>query len=152
MTAATLVLFSAGVSGIASAQERFERESLSVEHQDGRVSTFNVELAITPSQKSQGLMFRRTMAPDNGMLFDFQENRLVTMWMRNTYLPLDMIFILANGKVAHIHENAIPHDESVISSRGNVRFTLELVAGSARHYQIKIGDQVSSPHIKKAAQ
>lgn len=151
IAAATLVLFSTGASGVY-AQERFEREPLTISHQDGRTSDFDVELAITPAQKSQGLMYRRTMAPEKGMLFDFQEDRLVTMWMRNTYLPLDMIFMSKDGKVTHIHENAVPHDESVISSRGDVRFVLELIAGSARHHKIKIGDKAASPQIEKAAQ
>lgn len=142
----TLVLFNTGASS-AYAQERFDKQPLLIEHLDGRKSQFTVELALTPAQKSQGLMHRRTMAPDHGMLFDFQESRLVTMWMRNTYLPLDMLFIAYDGKITHIHENAVPLDESVISSRGHVRFVLELIGGSARHLKIKIGDRVNSPQI-----
>jgi uncharacterized membrane protein (UPF0127 family) len=151
VAAVALVLFGAGASAVC-AQETFSREPLEIIHANGKSTTFMIELALTPSQKQQGLMFRRTMAPDHGMLFDFQENRLVSMWMRNTYLPLDMIFASQSGKITHIHENAIPHDESVITSRGQVRFVLELNAGAVKRFDIRIGDQLVSEQIKKAAE
>jgi uncharacterized membrane protein (UPF0127 family) len=150
IAAVALVLYGAGASAVC-AQETFSSEPLQILHANGKSTTFDVELALTPNQKQQGLMFRRTMAPNHGMLFDFQENRLVSMWMRNTYLPLDMIFASQSGQITHIHENAIPHDESVITSRGQVRFVLELNAGAAKRFDIRIGDQMVSGQIKKAA-
>lgn len=151
IAAVTLALFSAGAAAVC-AQERFDTEPLTIIHADGKSSQFTVELALTSPQKQQGLMYRKSMAPDHGMLFDFQENRLVSMWMRHTYIPLDMVFMAQTGRITHIYEGAVPHDESIISSRGSVYFVLELNAGAAKRYNIKVGDLVSSAQIKKAAQ
>jgi len=81
------------------------------------------------------------------MLFDFKMDRDVTMWMRNTLIPLDMLFISKAGKIEHIHAGAVPHSESIISSRGAVRYVLELNGGSAKSFGIKTGDTVRSAQI-----
>lgn len=144
-----LAFITAGASCV-KAQESFEKEPLAIEHQDGTRSEFTVELALTPSQRSQGLMYRRSMPSDQGMLFDFFEDRLVTMWMRNTFLPLDMIFIQKDGTISHIHQGAVPQDESIISSQTAVRYVLELNAGTAKDHNIRTGDKVVSNQISKA--
>jgi uncharacterized membrane protein (UPF0127 family) len=108
---------------------------------------FNVEIADTPETTSRGLMFRRELAPDAGMLFDFLDERPVSFWMRNTLIPLDMLFIRANGEVAKIHANAIPHDETPIPSGEPVRFVLEIPGGRAAELGISAGDVMVHPRV-----
>ncbi|MFK0382364.1 MULTISPECIES: DUF192 domain-containing protein [Rhizobium/Agrobacterium group] len=131
----------------AVAQQKFSTETLTIESASGEKHEFTVELALDDAQRQQGLMFRKTMSPDKGMLFDFGEERNVTMWMKNTLLALDMLFIGRDGKISHIHENAVPHSEAIISSRGAVKYVLELNGGSAKRYGIKTGDVVRSRQI-----
>ncbi len=109
--------------------------------------TFEVELADTPQLRAQGLMFRQELAPDKGMLFDFQEEREVAFWMRNTFIPLDMIFIAADGTVMNIHENARPQDETSIPSRFPVRFVLEIPGGRSAEIGLEVGDKIVHPLI-----
>jgi len=101
--------------------------------------TYNIELAITDKQRRRGLMFRKAMARDYGMLFDFDRTQNVAMWMKNTFLPLDMIFMRADGTIAHIVENTTPHSLSIISSRFPVRYVLELNAGEASRTGMRPG-------------
>jgi len=120
----------------------FERDTLSIVARRGDVFEFNVELAETSEQKSRGLMFRREMADNEGMLFLHRRDRVLTMWMANTFLPLDMLFIERDGTIARIEENTIPQSRDVISSRKRVRAVLELNAGTARNLGISAGDKV----------
>lgn len=133
-----------------AAQESFTSEPLSIQTADGKVHDFTVEIATTSAQREQGLMFRKSMAPANGMLFNFDTDREVTMWMRNTLIPLDMVFISKAGKVTHVHANAVPHSEDIISSRGPVRYVLELNGGAAKQLGISKGDTVRSKQIGNA--
>jgi uncharacterized membrane protein (UPF0127 family) len=133
-----------------AAQETFPSEQLTIQTADGKTHPFTAELATTDGQRQQGLMYRKTMAPTNGMLFDFGKDRDVTMWMRNTLIPLDMLFISKEGKIQHIHPNAVPHSESIISSNGAVRYVLELNGGAAKNMGIKRGDVVRSKQIGNA--
>ncbi|TCV62243.1 hypothetical protein EDE05_13152 [Neorhizobium sp. R1-B] len=125
----------------------FSRDELSIRTAAGKTHEFSVELAVTDAQRAQGLMFRKTMPPDHGMLFDFGEARPVAMWMENTILPLDMLFIQGDGTISHIRENAVPYSRDVIDSRGSVKFVLELNGGRARSLGIKAGDKVISRRI-----
>ncbi|MCA1406942.1 DUF192 domain-containing protein [Ensifer sp. IC3342] len=109
-----------------------------------------VELAVDPGQREQGLMYRREMAPDHGMLFDFGETRRVMMWMKNTYLPLDMLFVARDGTVRTIHENAVPLSETIIDSGEPVAFVLELNAGTVKRLGIKPGDRLEGSRIPAA--
>ena len=145
---ALLFLFS-GLASLASAQgsETFDQEPLIIMNSKGSQHRFTVELALDNGQRQQGLMYRKTMAADAGMLFDFGTDRDVTMWMRNTVLPLDMLFINADGSIHHIHHDAVPYSESIISSRGPIRFVLELNAGTAAKLGINPGDRVTSRRI-----
>lgn len=129
------------------AQETFSSEPLVIETAQGNKHNFTAELALTAGQRQQGLMHRETMAADAGMLFDFGIERDVTMWMRNTILPLDMLFINPDGTIHHIHQNAVPYSESIISSGGPIRFVLELNAGTVAKLGIKVGDHVTSRRI-----
>jgi uncharacterized protein len=109
---------------------------------------FQVEVMRNDAERAKGLMFRQFMAPDRGMLFDFDREEQVTMWMRNTYIPLDMVFIKQNGVVHQIHERAQPLDETTISSGGPVRYVLEINGGVAAKLGLKPGDTVKHTLIK----
>jgi len=102
--------------------------------------SFNVEVVDTPESRAEGLMFRTELAEDAGMLFDFKEERAVSFWMRNTFIPLDMIFVDAAGVVKNIHVNAIPHDVTGIPSEGPVQFVLEIPGGRSVEIGLKPGD------------
>ncbi|WP_438646661.1 DUF192 domain-containing protein [Salinarimonas soli] len=103
---------------------------------------FQVEVARNDAERAQGLMFRRTMAADRGMLFDFQKVQPISMWMRNTYISLDMLFIRPDGTVARIAENAEPLSERTIPSGEPVLAVLEVNAGTAKRLGLKPGDRV----------
>jgi uncharacterized membrane protein (UPF0127 family) len=113
------------------------------------VHVFQVELALTDEQRSRGLMHRRELPEGRGMLFDFRTDQMVSMWMQNTYVSLDMIFIRSDGRITHIAEGTTPLSTRVISSNGPVRFVLEVVAGTARKFGIRQGDRVGHPLIDR---
>jgi uncharacterized membrane protein (UPF0127 family) len=137
-----LLILSSPLPLSAQQDVEFERDTLSIVARRGDVFEFNVELAETSEQKSRGLMFRREMADNEGMLFLHRRDRVLTMWMANTFLPLDMLFIERDGTIARIEENTIPQSRDVISSRKRVRAVLELNAGTARNLGISAGDKV----------
>ena len=97
-----------------------------------RTFAFQVELADEPRERQVGLMHRKEMAPDHGMLFDFERSQPVAMWTRNTFIPLDMLFIDEGGEIVNIAHDTVPHSEEVLQSAGPVRFVLEVVAGRSR--------------------
>jgi uncharacterized protein len=109
--------------------------------------TLEVEVARTPEQQMTGLMFRKSLADDRGMLFEY-DNRELTMWMRNTYIPLDMVFIRADGTVHRIEAMTEPHSERVIASQGDVAAVLEIAGGNAQRFGLKPGDTVKHPFFK----
>jgi len=137
------VLTFLGISSFAFSQGllTFEMSKLKIITSRGE-NIFDVELAVTERQQSQGLMFRRSMAANAGMLFDYGALKQIQMWMKNTYIPLDMIFIDSNGKVINIVERTIPESLIIISSRGRARAVLELNSGTASRLGIKKGDRV----------
>lgn len=103
---------------------------------------FRVELVDTPDSRARGLMFRESMPDDQGMLFDFRTDRPVSFWMKNTLIPLDMIFTDRNGVILHIHHDAIPHDRTSIPSVVPIRAVLEINAGLSRLLGIKVGGRL----------
>jgi uncharacterized protein len=111
---------------------------------------FLVEVADKDETRNQGLMFRRTLAADAGMLFDYQQDSTFAMWMRNTFIPLDMLFISADGKIQKIHQRAVPHDETPIPAPGAVRAVLEVNGGTAARLGLKVGDRVEHAVFGKA--
>jgi hypothetical protein len=114
---------------------------VTVETQSGS-TVFMAEIADTEELRTRGLMFRHRLPPDRAMLFDFKVTRQVMMWMRNTRIPLDMIFIKANGRVAKVAEDTVPMSETIIDSEVPVAFVLEVAAGTARRIGLKPGDRV----------
>jgi len=106
---------------------------------------YQIELADTPEEQQRGLMFREELARNAGMLFVFPGPREVSFWMRNTLIPLDMIFIGETGVVGHVHENAIPLDETSIPGGDDVMAVLEVNAGQAAQFGIAPGTQVRHP-------
>jgi uncharacterized protein len=136
------LLCAAGAAAAASVS--FEESALTVDAADGRFE-FTVEMAVSPAQRSQGLMFRESLAEDRGMLFDFGRPQRATMWMRNTYLPLDMLFIDAHGRITQIAANTEPLSDAVIASREPVRAVLELRGGLSAKLGIEPGDRVIHP-------
>lgn len=109
---------------------------------------FAVEVMRTPESRARGLMFRRSMPEDAGMLFDFERDQLVAMWMKNTYLPLDMVFIFADGRIHRIEARTEPESERTISSGVAVRSVLEINAGVAAKLGLKPGDRVIHPMFR----
>lgn len=107
-----------------------------------------VETAETPQARETGLMFRPSMPADQGMLFDFDQTRPVTMWMKNTYIPLDMLFMNEAGRVVAIKRDAQPQSLDLIPSGGPVRYVLELNAGAAARYGVAAGDRLLHPTIR----
>jgi uncharacterized protein len=121
-----------------------EEQTLEIVTRNG-VHTFTVELAATDEERSRGLMFRRELPEGRGMLFDFKQDLNVTMWMKNTYISLDMLFIRADGRIHRIAENTEPESTKVIAAGGPVRAVLEVIGGTARKLGIRPGDRVAHP-------
>jgi uncharacterized membrane protein (UPF0127 family) len=113
------------------------------------VHVFAVELAATEEARSRGLMFRKELPQGRGMLFDFQTEQPVAFWMRNTYIPLDMIFIRGDGRILRIAENTEPLSERLVPSGGPVRAVLEVIGGTARALGIAPGDRVAHSIFQK---
>jgi hypothetical protein len=110
----------------------------------------DIEIADTPAEKAQGLMFRTRLDDKNGMLFFYEAPQEITMWMRNTYIPLDMVFIRADGTVHRIESRTEPLSEDIIASRGNVTACLELAGGAAERLGLKPGDRVEHRFFQAA--
>lgn len=108
----------------------------------GKTFTFRVELARTPQEQAKGLMFRTAMGADEGMVFPFDPPRGASFWMRNTVIPLDLIFVGPDGTISNIAANAIPYDESPLNSIGPAKAVLELNGGRAAQLGIVPGDRV----------
>jgi uncharacterized membrane protein (UPF0127 family) len=123
-------------------QPQLPTEQLTIISDDGKSHVFNVELAETVQQQDTGLMFRTSVPADSGMLFPWDQPQVSEMWMKNTIVPLDMVFIGADGTVKAIAENAVPYSLRNISSGVPVLATLELQAGITAAEDINVGDKV----------
>jgi uncharacterized membrane protein (UPF0127 family) len=110
---------------------------------------FKTEMALTDSQRMRGLMFRQRLPADRAMLFDWGRDLQARMWMKNTYISLDMIFIRRDGKVANIVRGTTPKSLEVISSEGMVAAVMEVAAGTADRIGLKPGDHVLHPLLVK---
>mgnify|MGYP002725586656 CR=1 FL=1 len=119
----------------------FKRSELSVEV-DGVRHLFMIEIADTPTARGQGLMGRRHMDEDAGMLFDFGSPRRLSMWMKNTYISLDMLFIDQSGLIIGIASNTTPLSLRIISHPRPALAVLELKAGTVKRLKITVGDRV----------
>ena len=143
-------LFSAALLALtwASSTSAQGLEPLTIATASGARHTFMVEVARTDAERAQGLMFRRTLAPDRGMLFDFKRVEPVSMWMQNTYVSLDMLFIRPDGSIARVAANAEPLSTRTIPSGEPVLAVLEVVAGTAARLGIRAGDRVEHALFK----
>ena len=112
------------------------------------VHVFSVEMATTDKERETGLMYRKELPDGKGMLFDFSPEQQISMWMKNTYISLDMIFIRADGRILRIAENTEPQSLNIISSGGLAKGVLEVIAGTAQKYGIAPGDRVAHPLFK----
>ena len=133
----------AGAFAADDAQPILPRSELVIDTAKGPVQ-FTVELASTPRQQERGLMFRTHLAPDEGMLFDFVHDGMRGFWMKNTLIPLDMVFIAGDGTIRSIAENTVPRSLATIDARFPVRATLELAAGATARLNIRVGDKVEN--------
>ena len=146
---AALLLFAAlaGPAGAAAAapppEVRFGHAELVIVTAAGR-HLFHVEIARTPAQMERGLMFRRHLAPDAGMLFEYPAPTVAQFWMHNTLIPLDMLFVDGSGRIVNIARRARPLSDALIASAAPVRAVLELNGGTAARLGIKPGDRVIS--------
>jgi len=127
--------------------ETFERDRLVIETEAGGHHPFEVELALTPGQQAQGLMYRRDLAANAGMLFLYRHDQPVSMWMKNTLIPLDMLFLARDGRIVHLAERAVPGSLRTISAGEAVAAVLELNGGTARRLKLGIGDRVLYPAL-----
>lgn len=142
----SLILLAPAI-GLAEQQGQVLAKSELVITSSERKFAFQVELAKSPEERRVGLMHRRELAPDHGMLFDFGQTAPVAMWMKNTYIPLDMMFIREDGEIVNIAHDTVPHSEAVLASDGPVRAVLEVPAGTTRLLGIKAGDRVLHPTL-----
>ena len=139
---AFVILAAAGAPATGAGLDTLEIATSSGQH------AFQVEIAANDASRERGLMDRRYMAPDHGMLFEFVSDEPVSFWMKNTYIPLDMIFISPSGVVTRIAANAEPLSERIIPSGGPCVAVLELNGGTAAAIGLKVGDKVRHPFFK----
>ncbi len=148
--AAPILVRAAGQPEITKAQPELAKEKLVIVTHDGQRHEFSVELAASESEQITGLMFRTTVPADGGMLFDWGRPRQSQMWMRNTKVPLDMLFIDETGVIRRIAEDTVPESLAIIDGGADVRATLELAGGTAARLDIRVGDKVEARQFTKA--
>ena len=124
------------------------KSELSIITSNGSKHNFLVEVAKTEEEKKIGLMFRKTLAKNAGMLFLYKREALRLMWMKNTFIPLDILFIDKNGVIKRVVKRSIPHSLATISSRQSVLAVLELRGGITSSLEIKKGDRIEHPAFK----
>ncbi len=147
--ASFLFLFVVAVMAIGAARAdllRFDRADLTIATATGP-KAFHVEIAATEAQREQGLMYRPMMAADAGMVFLYDRPQQVAFWMKNTVIPLDMLFIGGNGRIVSIHERAVPFSEETIASGPDAQDVLEVNGGTVARLGIQVGDLVTGPAL-----
>jgi uncharacterized protein len=120
----------------------FPHSRMEILRTDGSKAAFDIELATTPEQQERGLMFRKNLAPDAGMLFLWPTDEPVSMWMKNTFISLDMLYVAHDGRIAKIIANAVPLDLTPLPSDDPIRAVIEIGGGEAARQNIKTGDKV----------
>lgn len=140
LVASAVMLLAMGLTSATAA----EIQPLEIVTKSG-VQVFSVEIAKTDKERATGLMYRKELPEGRGMLFDFSPEQQVSMWMKNTFIPLDMIFIGSDGRILRIAENTEPQSEKIISSGGLAKGVLEVIGGTAKKYGIQPGDKVAHP-------
>jgi uncharacterized membrane protein (UPF0127 family) len=145
MRMVTAFIFSTWLGLLAGGQSiAADKSVLEIATRTG-VHSFTVEVVDNDADRAKGLMYRKSLPEGTGMLFDFQREQDVSFWMQNTYIPLDMIFIRADGRILRIAENTVPMSTEQVPSRGPVKGVLEVIAGTARKLGIAPGDRVAHP-------
>jgi uncharacterized membrane protein (UPF0127 family) len=129
-------------SDAAQLDRMFPRTTLQIATPNARLHTFNVWVADDLERRARGLMFVKQLADDEGMLFIYERPQPVSMWMKNTFIPLDMLFVSADGKVMRVVENTTPHSLDTIDSQGDALAVVELKGGTAKRLGIARGAQV----------
>ena len=145
-----LVVLALLAAGLTQSAHAMRQETLKLVTARG-THVIDVEVTETPEEKSQGLMFRTRLDDTKGMLFYYETPTEITMWMRNTYIPLDMVFIRADGVVHRIEARTEPLSENIIASKGDVVACLELAGGAAERLGLKAGDRVEHRFFKPRA-
>ena len=145
MRAITILLLFLWANAAPAASPAPVGAPLEVVTADGGHHAFTVEVASTSEQLATGLMYRTSLAPDHGMLFDFGQPRPIAMWMKNTFIPLDMLFITADGHVISVAERTVPQSTTTITAPRPARAVLEVNGGTAERLGIKAGDKVVHP-------
>lgn len=130
---------------VSPATHAGEEHVLEIEKADGESHQFSIELVVTADKQRRGLMYRTELADDAGMLFFYQNCELASFWMKNTYIPLDMIFIEADGRIARIAEEAQPHTLDIHQSGVPVNGILEVNGGLTQRLGIAAGDYIRHP-------
>lgn len=125
-----------------TAQPKLATQTLSIISQSGARHALVAEIAVSERQHQAGLMFRKSLADGEAMLFDFGTPAPQSMWMKNTLIPLDMLFVDADGRITHIAENAVPFSLATIDSEGPVRAVIEIAGGLAERWDISVGDRI----------
>lgn len=133
-----------GIQQAVEPSASMTRERIAIVAPDGSGVRYNVEIAVTPEQMDRGLMFREKLDKTAGMLFIYNRVEEHSMWMKDTQIPLDMVFIDNDGKISRIRENARPYDLRAISSITPARAVLEINAGQVQEQGIKLGDKIES--------
>jgi uncharacterized membrane protein (UPF0127 family) len=136
-------MFTAPVPSIAAGTGTLVLKTMTGDH------SFNIEVMVSDQERSLGLMYRRSLPENSGMLFIYDPPQQATMWMKNTLIPLDMVFISADARVHRIEENAEPFSETLIPSDGDVVAVLELNGGEADKIGLRPGDKVIYPGLAK---
>ena len=140
----TALVFLAFLALSAGLSQAADKSVVEIASKTG-VHSFSVEVVDNDADRAKGLMHRRSLPEGTGMLFDFHREQDVSFWMQNTYIPLDMIFIRADGRIHRIAENTVPLSLEQVPSRGPVRGVLEVIAGTSRKLGIAPGDRVAHP-------
>ncbi len=142
---ASLSAVAAETSDATQLDQAFPRSSLQIATPDARLHPFNIWVADTNERRARGLMFVRQLDADAGMLFIYPVTQPIAMWMKNTFIPLDMLFVAADGRVARVVERTQPQSLETIESGQPVRAVIELNAGTASRLHIGPGAQVIHP-------
>ena len=137
-----------GGNGEKVSRPDFDRSTVTVIRTDGMRISFKAEVATRGKDQAYGLMFMRSMPDDQCMIFSYISPMPVAFWMKNTVIPLDMLFVRPDGVIGQIKDKARPQDKTLIYSQGPVSAVIEINGGLAEKYGLSIGDKVESPAIK----
>ncbi len=134
---------------VAAQADEMVHDQIWIQIVDGGLLNFNVEIAETPRHQEVGLMYRTYLAEDSGMLFTFgDDEKMRSFWMKDTLIPLDILFLAGDGTIHHIHHMARPQDEAMISSKRPSAAALEINGGYTEGLGIKVGDKVLHPMFR----